>query len=219
MVDSIDEKLVHLRLPMAAGELCRLLDELTDNCDAYDFVADRGARKARECWIASRFLTAHSKQTGRQYEVTRLVTDTPDIEYRNITQPRTLLSVEAAELVNPHEKRNEKWLQRKRQREASEWTGEAYQPPLEFIPHEAIEAERRVFCELASTVLGQKLRRDYGPNCTLVLYVNLGLFGEEPIRKVAAAYKLPPSVQFREIWFLYSADTIIPLLSHQVGPP
>jgi len=214
MIQLIDEKLSCLKLPMAPAELWQALDALIANCaDAYDFVADRGARKARECWIASQFLTAHSEQTKRQYEVTRLISDAPDIEYRDVTQPQTMLSVEAAELVNPNEKRNEKWLQRKQQREACERAGQAYQPSFQDIPQEALEAERRTFFDVTSNVLKEKLRNDYGPNCTLVLYVNIWLFGDEPIRQFVALYTLPEAVRFQEIWFLYSGETIIPLVS------
>ena len=211
-IRSIDGELACFELPMDPAALWQVLNALIANCaDAYDFVADRGARKARECWIASRFLMAHSKRTGRQYEVTRLITDTPDIEYRNATQPQTMLSVEATELVNPNEKRNEKWLQRKQQREACERAGQAYEPSFQHLSQEALEAERRTFSDMASNTLNEKLRKDYGPNCTLVLYVNLWLFGDEPIREFVATYRLPATARFREIWFLYNGDTIIPL--------
>lgn len=215
-IRSIDGELACLKLPMDPAALWQALDALIANCaDAYDFVADRGARKARECWIASRFLIVHSKETGRQYEVTRLITDTPDIEYRDVTQPQLMLSLETAELVNPKEKRNEKWLQRKQQREACERAGQAYEPSIRDLPQEILEAERQTFSDVASNVLKEKLRKDYGPNCTLALYVNLWLFGDEPIREFVTTYALPTSVRFREIWFFYSGDTIIPLLSHQ----
>ena len=210
-IRSIDEELARLKLPMDPAVLWQALDALIANCaDAYDFVADQGARKARECWIASRFLMAHSKRTGRQYEVTRLITDTPDIEYRNATQPQTILSVEATELVNPNEKRNEKWLQRKQQREACKRAGQAYEPSFQHLSQEALEAERRTFSDMASNILNEKRWKDYGPNCTLVLYVNLWLFGDEPIREFVTAHTLPEAVRFREIWFLYNEE-IIPM--------
>jgi hypothetical protein len=211
-IQSIDQELAHLRLPMDTAELCSALEALTANCDAYDFVADRGARKARECWIASRFLAAHSKQTGRRYEVTSLITEAPDIEYRDVARSRTVLSIEAAELLSPGRKRHEEYLQKKQHRKAREQSGQPDELSFQDIPGETIDSERRAFSGVASNALEEKLRRDYGPNCTLVLYVNLWLFGDEPIREFVTTYTMPEAVRFREIWFLYNEE-IIPLPS------
>ena len=210
-IRSVDEELACFRLPMDAAGLCSALEALTANCDAYDFVVGRGARKARECWIASRFLAAHNKQTGRRYEVTRLITEAPDLEYRDVAQPQTILSIEAAELLSPGRRRHEEYLQKKQQREAHEQSGQPYELSFQDIPGETIESERRAFSGVASNALEEKLHKNYGLNCTLVLYVNLWLFGDEPIREFVATYRLPATVRFREIWFLYSGDTIIPL--------
>ena len=211
MIQSIDEKLARLELPTAPAQLCEVLNTLMADSDSYNFVADRKARKARDCWIAARFLLAHGQQTGQQYEITKLITEAPDIEYRDAAQPATTLTIEAAELLSPNRKRGEEYLRRKQQRDVCERAGQKYKPPLRPIPHQAIEVERRAFSNVASSVLEGKLRSDYGSNCTLVLYVNLWLFGDEPIREFVATYSPSEPLRFREVWFLYSGDTIIPL--------
>lgn len=210
MTHSIDETLAHLRFPITPEALCRILDEVTNNCDACDFVADRGARQSRECWTASQFLTAYSRQTGRQYEITRL-SDAPDIGYRDIGQPERTLSIEAVELISPGERRSEEYFKETQQREACERTDQAYTPSLTSMPHEAIEAERQAFAGAATTILRDKFLKDYGPHCTFVLYVNLWLFDDEPVLKFVATCPSPNPIRFREIWFLYGA-TIIPLV-------
>lgn len=208
---TIDEKLTSLPLPMTPFQLYRILDELTADCDAYDFIGDRGARKARECWIASRFLVAHSKKTGRQYEATCLETDAPDIQYRDVVRPDTVLSIEAAELVSPNEKRNQEYLQEKRKREAYEREGKPYTSSITHLPQELLDAEEQAFFGVASHVLEDKLGNDYGSNCTLVMYVNLWLFDQKPIQKFVETYMFQKPIRFDEVWFLYDTETIIPL--------
>lgn len=215
MIQSIDEKLACLELPIAPAELYQVLDKLTDNCDAYDFVADQGAQKARECWIACQFLVVHGKRTGQDYEVTDLLLDetAPDIRYREVTQARRDLFVEAAELLSPGRKRSREYLRRKQQRRACERAGRGDRLLATAVPDEDVdvEAERRAFPCVASKILADKLQKDYGSNCTLVLYVNLGLYGDEPIQNFVATYTPPKSVRFDEIWFFYRGE-IIPLL-------
>ena len=167
MIQSIDEKLACLELPMAPAELCEVLNTLMAGGDPYNFVADRKARKARDCWIAARFLLAHGKQTEQQYEITKLITEAPDIEYRDAAQPTTILTIEAAELLSPNRKRGKEYLHRKQQREVCERAGRKYKPPPRPIPHEAIEAERRAFSNVASSVLEGKLRSDTVPTVLL----------------------------------------------------
>ena len=210
---SIDDGLVNLELPADPAQVAAALDALTAGCDGYDFVADRGARKARDCWIATRFLIAHGQRTARQYEVTRVITEAPDLEYREITQPRRPRSIEAAEILSPDRKRSEEYLKRKWERELCEQAGREYKPPLKSIPHEAIEADRQAFPHVATEILEDKLTKDYGLHCTLVLYVSLWLFDDEPIRNFLTTYRPSMPVRFDEIWFL-SSRTIIPLIVH-----
>jgi len=94
------------------------------------------------------------------------------------------------------------------EREACEKTGREYKPISENLPPEFLKNERAEFPVIASEVLKEKLMKDYGVNCTLVLYVNLWLFGDEPIRDFAATYQFPARVWFREIWFLYERAII-----------
>lgn len=158
---------------------------------------------------------AHGERTGRNYEVDSLLLreEAPDIRYREVTQPHKALFIEATELVRPDRKRSEEYRWRKQQRQTCEQAGQDIEPPAMPIPDEDVdvEAERQVFPKMASERLKEKLQPDYGPNCTLVLYVNLGLYGDKPISEFVATYVLPKRVRFYEMWFLYGGEVIIPL--------
>lgn len=207
---TMDDKLANLPLPIEPEELCKDLEIFSENRDPYDFVADRRAKKARECWIASKFLGVHSQQTGRRYQITSVMGEAPDIEYRWTEDPGGKLSIEAAELISPDRKRAEEYLRKKKEREACAKENREYEGGVEYLPQAFLEREEASFPLVAASVLKEKLANDYGANCTLVLCVNLWLFGDEPIRRFAATYQPPLPSRFREIWFLYGRE-IIPL--------
>ncbi len=207
---TIDNLLATLELPIGPDVLCQKLSDFLKKRDPYDFVADQGAKKAREVWIASRFLLAHAKEFRRCYEITKLTTEAPDIEYREKGTPHESLSIEAAELLSPGYKRAEEYRKNKLERELCEKSGRQYNPTANVLPQEFLENEKNQFPSIASEVLKSKLMNDYGPNCTLVLYVNLWLFGDKPIHDFLAVYELPVRVPFREVWFLYK-EALIPV--------
>ncbi len=215
MSDSIalDGLLANLALPIEPEVLYQKLGEFLKGRDPYDFVADQNAQKARDCWIASKFLLAHAEKSRRRYQVTKLMTKAPDIEYREMVGSCESLSIEAGELLSPSYKRSEEYRKNKMEREACERSGRAYNPADKELSTEFLENERIQFPVVASGILRRKLGKDYGADCTLVLYVNMWLFEDAPIRKFAETYQLPARVRFKEIWFLYG-ETIIPLKEH-----
>ncbi|MBI3615113.1 MAG: hypothetical protein HY211_01215 [Candidatus Omnitrophica bacterium] len=208
---SVDNILASIELPLSPAELYRELDMALKDRDPYDFVADRGAKKARECWVASQFLETHSQRTCRRYQITNIVTEAPDVEYRDTANLTEILSIEVAELLSPDRRRSEEYLREKEERETCARENREYSSNPKDLSQEFLEKEKAQFPIVAAQVLEEKLVNSYGPNCTLILYVGLRLFGREPILSFIKTYRFTSVNRFREIWFLYNRGDIIPL--------
>lgn len=187
-----DNTLANIELPLSPAELYRELDMVFKDRDPHDFVADRGAKKARECWVASKFLEAHSQRTCRRYQITNIVTEAPDVEYRDTANLTKTLSIEVAELLGPDCRRSEEYLREKEERETCARENREYSSSLKDLSHEFLEKEKARFPIVAAQVLEEK-------------------FDREPILSFIKTYRFTSVNRFREIWFLYNSGDIIPL--------
>lgn len=189
-----DERLVKLRCPLSPQEL---LAEIEKSQEEYGqgFVTMPEAKKARDCWVGTKFLLSNPRFMHRSVLITKATGESPDLEcFDQLT--RQPFSIEATEILCPGRRRNDEYRSRT--------------SGMRDVSGAEIELERRLFPEATAACLAKKLLNDYGVHCILVLYENMQLYGSGPIEHFVHQYRFSVPVRFQEIW-IYSSHGLASL--------